>query len=315
MSVIVFGSYAKALVMTTQRIPLVGETVLGRDFRQTFGGKGSDMAVQAARLGSMVEFIGVVGKDAFGDEFLDLMEVEGVGVSGVRQTDKLATGAGFIIKDDPGHNIIVVDMGANSLFVEQDVDNNRELLEGAKVALAQLEIPLPTALWGLKKAKEAGLTTILNPAPAQNLTGLDLSCIDILTPNETEARVALGLDPNAHISNEEVANRLMRTGCGSVVMTLGEKGVVGFTSQDSFEIAPFKIDPVDSNGAGDSFNASLAVGLAEGKGLKEAAEFGSVVAALCCTRWETVPSYHTRDEVNAILQAQTRQSQSAKNRK
>lgn len=299
MPIVLFGSYAKALVMTTARVPMVGETVLGRDFRQTFGGKGSDMAVQAARLGASVEFIGVVGKDTFGQEFIDLMRAEDIGVKGLRQTDELATGAGFIVKDDLGRNLIVVDMGANGLFSKTDIEANLDLVGNAGVALAQLEIPLETALYGLQKAKEAGATTILNPAPALDLHEQDLSCVDILTPNETEARVALGLAPDADLSNEETANRLMQTGCGAVVMTLGENGVAGFTPEGCFSVPPFKVDIVDSNGAGDSFNAALAVGLLEGKSLEEAAGFGAVVAALCCTRWETVPSYHTRTEVEA----------------
>ena len=301
MSVIVFGSYAKALVMTTARVPLVGETVLGRDFRQTYGGKGSDMAVQAARLGARVEFIGVVGEDAFGREFVDLMVAEGIGIAGLRRTAELATGAGFIVKDDLGRNLIVVDMGANKLFTPADVDANAGLLAGAKVALAQLEIPLETALHGLKQAAAAGVMTILNPAPAQDLRGRDLSMVDILTPNETEARVALGLAPDAALGNAEVAARLLETGCGAVVMTLGDKGAAGFTRTESFTVPPFKVEVVDSNGAGDCFNASLAVALAEGEGLRQATAFAAKVAALCCTRWETVPSYHTRAEVAAAL--------------
>lgn len=303
MSIVVFGSYAKALVMTTARVPTVGETVLGRDFRQTFGGKGSDMAVQAARLGLPVAFVGVVGDDTFGHEFADLMREEGVDICGLRMTSELATGAGFIVKDDLGRNLIVVDMGANKLFSPADVSAHASVLKQGKVALAQLEIPLETALFGLKTAKAAGLTTILNPAPAQNLTGWDLSCVDIVTPNESEARVALGLDPADPISLEAIAQRLLATGCGAVLMTLGEKGVAGFTPEGDFRLLPFAVEVVDSNGAGDSFNAALAVGLAEGKSLKEAAAFAAVVAALCCTRWETVPSYHTREEVAAVIAA------------
>ncbi|SNY90242.1 ribokinase [Cohaesibacter sp. ES.047] len=301
MSIIILGSYLRALVMTTERIPVVGETLLGRDFRQTFGGKGSDMAVQAARLGADVKFLGVIGTDMFGDEFVELMKQEGIGIEGLHQTSKLATGAGFIIKDEAAKNVIVIDMGANSLFGKDDITAHEGLIASGKIALAQLEVPIETALFGLQKAKDAGLTTILNPAPAQDLRGVDLGCVDILTPNETEARVALGLDPSDPLSHEDVARQLMETGVGAVVMTLGEDGVAGFTSEGSFTIPPYKVEVVDSNGAGDCFNASLAVGLSEGMAMEDAATFASRVAALCCTRWETVPSYHTRQEVEAIL--------------
>lgn len=301
MSVLVFGSYAKALVMTAARIPLVGETLLGWDFRQTFGGKGSDMAVQAARLGCRTDFAGVVGDDAFGREFIDLMKTEGIGIDDLRITSERPTGAGFIVKDDAAQNIIVVDMGANALFCREDVDAVLTRTKAPTVAIAQLEIPLETALYGLLRAKAIGAMTILNPAPAQNLAGRDLSMVDVLTPNETEARIALGLAPDDPTSNRDIAARLIGTGCGAVVMTLGEKGVVGTSRTGTFSIPAFKVAHVDSNGAGDSFNAGLAVGLSEGRSLEEAARFASAVAALCCTRWETVPSYHTRAEVEAFL--------------
>lgn len=301
MSVLVLGSYAKALVMTADRIPLAGETLLGRDFRQTFGGKGSDMAVQAARLDCPVEFAGVIGDDVFGHEFMALMKEEGIGTAALRVTDEKPTGAGLIIKDNAARNVIVVDMGANELFSAADVDKALSVTKPADIALAQLEIPLDTALYGLKAAAAGGARTILNPAPAQNLVGRDLSMVDILTPNETEARVALGLAPDDPTPNEEIARRLMETGCRAVVMTLGEDGVFGATAEEVFTIPAFRVDHVDSNGAGDSFNAALAVGLSEGKPLKDAARFAAAVAALCCTRWETVPSYHTRKEVDAFM--------------
>ncbi len=301
MSIVIFGSYAKALVMTATRIPTVGETLLGRDFRQTFGGKGSDMAVQAARLGAQVDYVGVVGDDTFGQEFQELMDAEGVATDGLRVSPDKPTGAGFIVKDDGGHNIIVVDMGANALFGRADVDAAQAQIDRASVALAQLEIPLDTALYGLEKAKAAGARTILNPAPAQELAGRDLSMVDILTPNETEARVALGLPPEDGLSHGDIAAKLLETGCGAVVMTLGEAGVAGFDREGSFTVKPFLVEVVDSNGAGDSFNASLAVALSEGKPLRDAARFAAAVAALCCTRWETVPSYHTRAQVDHFL--------------
>jgi ribokinase len=302
MSVVILGSYAKALVMTAARIPTVGETLIGWDFRQTFGGKGSDMAVQAARLGAAVAYVGVVGEDAFGREFTDLLTAEGVDLAGLRVTSERPTGAGFIVKDEKARNIIVVDPGANALFAPADIDRASTQIAAAKVALAPLEIPLETALYGLRAAKRAGLTTILNPAPALDLRQQDLSAIDILTPNETEARVTAGLAPNAAISNAEVAKLLLETGCGHVVMTLGEAGAAVFGRDRSLAISPCRVKVVDSNGAGDSFNAGLAVALSEGKTIAEAARFAGAVAALCCTQWETVPSYHTRAEVQRFLE-------------
>lgn len=167
MSIFIFGSYAKALVMTADRIPMVGETLIGDDFRQTWGGKGSDMAVQAARLGAKVAYAGVVGDDTFGHEFVTLMRDEGVNIDALTLTPELPTGAGLIIKDNQARNVIVVDMGANKLFSPAHVDEAKALIEQSRVALAQLEIPLETALYGLNLAKQLGNITILNPAPAR----------------------------------------------------------------------------------------------------------------------------------------------------
>lgn len=296
MKVCVIGSYAKALVMTADRIPLVGETLTGYDFRQTFGGKGSDMAVQAARLGAQVRYIGVVGGDMYGAEFYDLMKSEGIDTSGIRKATERPTGVGFIIKDKTAHNVIVVDKGANDLFDESDIDKNMGLIKESDVVLAQLEISAKTALYALKKAKELGKTTILNPAPAIDLSGYDLSFVDIITPNETEAGIIVG-GVSEGKPYEEIAKKVLETGCGNVVMTLGDKGAFVFNSKETYHLQPYKIEVVDSNGAGDSFNAALASALADNKTLREAVHYANAVAALCCTKWETIPSYHYKDQV------------------
>lgn len=301
MSVFILGSYAKALVMTVERIPLVGETLIGSDFRQTWGGKGSDMAVQAARLGSAIIYSGVVGDDDFGDEFIRLMKEEHIDIAALRKTKELPTGVGLIIKDQLARNIITVDMGANKLFSTLDIDNVIVAMASCNVVLTQLEIPLETALYGLRKAKELKKITILNPAPAQDLRGIDLSAIDYLTPNETEARVAVGLAPDDARSNREIADLLLQTGCRNIVMTLGDAGSTVFTAGQMFNTAPYRIEVVDSNGAGDSFNAALAVALDEGTSIVDAMDFANATAALCCSQWETIPSYHHRIQVENFM--------------
>lgn len=303
MKVCIIGSYAKALVMTADRIPLAGETLVGYDYRETYGGKGSDMAVQAARLGAEVSYIGVVGDDNFGQEFLSLMKEEGIKTKGIRVTKERPTGVGFIVKDKKARNVIVVDKGANELFSREDIDSNMDLIAASDVILAQLEIPLDTALYAMKKGRELGKTTILNPAPAVDLTAYRLADVDIITPNETEARVVVGKTPDVDYTNEQIAEVLFGTGCPCVVMTLGKDGVGIFKDGSSRYIEPFDVEVVDSNGAGDCFNASLACGLADGKSLEDAAQYANVVAGLCCTKWETVPSYHTAKQVAEVLKS------------
>ena len=300
----ILGSYAKALVVTADRIPLSGETLLGRDYRETYGGKGSDMAVQAARLGAEVRFLGVVGDDNLGREFGELMAAEGVDTTGLRVAAERNTGVGLIIKDTAGANIIVVDMGANELFDDSDLEASKAAIVGADTVLAQLEIPLETVLHGLAMAKAAGVRTVLNPAPAIDLTSVDLGCVDILTPNETEARVLLGLAPDDPTPNAVIASRILKLGCGAVVMTLGEKGTAAYAADPEFTetLTPaWAIDVVDSNGAGDSFNAALCTALGEGQELAQAVRFAAATAALCCTDWETVPSYHHRTQVEEFM--------------
>lgn len=302
-AVAVVGSYAKALVMTADRIPAPGETLIGRDFRGTFGGKGSDMAVQAARLGAAVTYLGVVGDDAHGAELRDLLEHEGVDLRGLRVAPGETTGVGFIVKDTAGRNVIVVDPGANAAFSPADVDAAAATVRTADVALAQLEIPLGTALHALSLAHAHGITTILNPAPAVDLRQTDLSSVDVLTPNEHEAKVALGLGPDDVVPAAELGARLLALGARAVIVTLGGSGSLVVTADQVTEVDPVRVAVVDSNGAGDSFNAALAVALGEGRDLPDAARFAGTVAALSCEHWETVPSYQDRTTVEAYLAA------------
>jgi len=299
--IVVVGSYATGLVMDVPRIPTKGETLIARNFRTTYGGKGSNMAVQAARLGAAVVFVGVVGVDSFGDAFVELMQREGVDTRHVRRTEERSTGAGFIICSDDGHNVITVDMGANELLSEADVDAAGETLAAADALLMPLEIPLGPALHAAKRAHEAGVATILNPAPAQDLTGLNMSMIDYLTPNETEAAVCLGRSGDEPAEEAELAAALRALGCGAVVMTLGERGSICFGEGQPIEAAGFAVEVRDSTGAGDAFNASLAVALAEGRPIADALRFANAFAALSTTKPDTVPSYHGRAEGEQLL--------------
>lgn len=301
-AIVLIGSYLVALVMDVERIPIPGETVLARNFREAYGGKGSDMAVQAARLGAPVHFVGCIGDDDFGRAFARLMQTEGVNIDLLQTRGELATGAGFIIKDKSGRNIITIDIGANQLFSPADVDGASLRMAPGSVVLTQLEIPLDTALHAMQVGRRQGATTILNPAPAYDLRGFHLEAVDYLTPNETEARVCLGLPPDDPTPDEEIARRLLELGCGAVLMTLGERGCLIVDAAGAAAVPAFALNNVvDSNGAGDSFNAAFAAALIEGMPRATAVRFANAVAGLCCTRWDTVPSYHTRAEVNAFL--------------
>jgi len=299
---LVFGSYITAMVMEMPRLPRVGETLTGHRFHQTHGGKGSNMAVQAVRLGAEVIFAGVIGQDASGDAFLATLAVEGIATHAVRRSATAPTGTGFIVVDANGRNMIVIDPGANLEFTPgNDFERLRPLLAGCGAALAQCEIPLATALEGLAAAKAAGARTILNPAPAINLTSYDLSAIDYLTPNETEARVCLGLDPTASVTEDQLAAGLLDLGVGAVIFTRGERGALLIARDRRFEQAAFEVTVCDTVGAGDSFNASFATALAEGCEEIPALRFACAAASLSTTRRDTLASYHRRAEVDVLL--------------
>ncbi|MDA3865870.1 MAG: ribokinase [Salinivirgaceae bacterium] len=300
--VIVIGSYLVALVMDTDRIPLQGETLVARNFHQTHGGKGSNQAVQAARLGAPTSFVGFVGNDSYGHSFVDLCKAEKVDTTNVRFSDKRPTGAGFIVCSNDGHNVITIDIAANLDLTPVAIDALTTDIIPGDIVLIQLEIPVESALYAAKVAKAKGAIVILNPAPAANLSNHDLSFIDFITPNETEARICSGVDQNRAITDEEAAQKLCVLGCKNVIVTQGEKGCLvlnenGFSSVEAFRFQ----DIVDSTGAGDSFNAAFAVGMLEEKTIAEACRFANAAAGLACTKADTIPSYHYRNEVNEFI--------------
>lgn len=296
--VTVVGSYIVALVMDTDRIPIEGETVLGRNYHSTHGGKGSNMACCAARLQADSTFMGKVGKDSFGEGFVALLQQESVNNHGILFTKNLSTGVGFIVSSSKGTNLIVIDIGANGDFLPKDIESNRNIIESSNVILSPLEIPLETALAAAKVANEKGIKSIINPAPAVDLRAADLSDVFAITPNETEGRLCLGLVPEDPISDEDLAKALLDLGVENVTLTLGPKGVL-WACENGLKIIPaLEVNFVDSVGAGDAFNAGLAVGLSENRPVIESIAIGVTTASLSTQKRETIESYPYREEVN-----------------
>jgi ribokinase len=296
--VTVVGSYIVALVIDTTRIPLEGETITGNNFHSTYGGKGSNMACCAARLQADSTFLGKVGKDSYAEDFIDLIKQEGVSRQGVLFSEHLSTGVGFIVSSKKGTNIIVIDAGANGDFSPEDIESNMHIIESSDVILSPLEIPLETALAAAKGAKAKGIKSIVNPAPAQDLRNSDLSNVFAITPNETEGRICLGLLPEDPISDEDLAISLLNLGAENVMLTLGPKGVLWASDAGLKLIPALEVNVVDSVGAGDAFNAGLAVGLSENRPVIEAIALGITTASLSTQKRETIDSYPRRGEVN-----------------
>jgi len=298
----VVGSYATGLTMKVDRLPCTGETLLGTGYRVDYGGKGSNQAVGCARLGAQVSFIARIGGDAFGEMALGLYRNERIDVTHIRQTVNAPTGVGFIVVEAvSGSNCIVLDPGANELLTAEDISQSEAAFDSSAVVLTQLEIPVTAAGAALSRGRAGGAITILNPAPVRPLPRSILQMVDVLTPNETEAKVLAGRSPDAALAREEdvveLARELIDGGVKQVVMTLGEKGALIVTASSSTHVPAVAMSAVDTTGAGDAFNAGLAMALACGTSLEVAVQFAVVTGGLAVTKEGVIPSLPNRDEV------------------
>lgn len=294
----VVGSYATGLTMKVERLPRTGETVLGRGYRVDFGGKGSNQAVGCARLGAKVGFVAKIGSDDFGQMAMGLYRGEGVDVSHVSQIDAAPTGVGFILVDAAsGDNCIGIDPGANGHLTPADVSQCEADLNSSAVVLTQLEIPVEAAEAALVRGRSCGVLTILNPAPVRPLPSSVLQVVDVLTPNQTEAKVLLGRDPVEPAEPDAIGRELIRKGVKQVVMTLGERGALIVTPSSCIHVPAIRVTPVDTTGAGDAFNAGLAVALACGASLESAVQFAVVTGGLAVTKEGVIPSLPRREQV------------------
>ncbi len=308
-SLVVVGSLNMDFVVSVDRLPVPGETVLGRDFQMIPGGKGANQACAAGKLGAgavAVRMIGRVGYDVFADHLKASLAAAGVDVSAVHASRSQPTGVALIWVDKAGQNSIVVASGANYALAAADVEAMRKVFHGAGVALFQLETPLDTVAAALALAREEGLRTMLDPAPAQPLPGELLARVDILTPNETEAQMLLGRAPTRVTPAEapELARALRRLGPRSVVLKLGDEGSYYSSDAESFHTPAFPVEVRDTTAAGDTFNAALAVALAEGQATDRAVRFANAAAAISVTRLGAQASAPARAEVDLLLKAE-----------
>ena len=296
----VVGSFVVGMTLRTSHMPVFGETLIGTDFDMGPGGKGSNQAVGVARLGAEAHFAGIIGADQLGTIATELYAAEGVNTRYLQKKERAATGAGFIILNVAGENGIIIDMGANQQLDAAFVDSVEAQLSRSDVVMSVLEIPVEGAARAMELGRRHGAKTILNPAPAQPLDATIFRHIDYLTPNETELRILLGLPPNDPTSTLELARQLREYGVGNLVVTMGEKGSLILSADGVTEVPGAAVEVVDTTGAGDAFNAGLAVALASGKPLPEAVRFANCAGAIACTRLGVIPSLGTREMVDAF---------------
>lgn len=306
--VVVLGSINVDLVIRSEKLPRPGETVLGGEFYQASGGKGANQAVAAARTSAApVAFIAAVGADELGRATLKNLRQENLDLRAVRMLDGHATGVALIAVDQHGQNQISVASGANAALTPDDVAAvDDAIFAGAKVFLACLESPLETVIAGLQRAKQFGLITILNPAPA-NAAIKDraiLELVDLLTPNESEAESLTGWDATHDLEDGIVAcDQLRQLGAKAVVLTRGASGCMLRDERREVSFFPAaEVTAVDATAAGDCFNGALASSLATGQDLRAAVRFASTAAGLSVTRRGAIPSLPTRHEVDEFLQ-------------
>jgi ribokinase len=301
-ALVILGVFVADTAYRADRLPRMGETILGRSFALGPGGKGSNQAVAAARLGAETHFITRLGEDAFGAMALATWEAAGVRPV-VRRDAGSYTGAAFIFVDAAsGDNAIIISPGAAMRIAPADLEAEAGLIGGARVFMTQLEQPLEAAVRGLELAREAGVTTILNPAPARELPDAVLALCDWVTPNESEATGLTGLPVAGVAAARAAADMLVARGAGGAVVTLGAEGALLHGAGVSELVPAVAAGPVvETTGAGDAFNGGFATGLAEGLSALEAVRLGCAVAGISVTRPGTAPSMPMRTEVEALL--------------
>ena len=299
--VVVVGSLNMDLVTRASRLPRAGETLIGQTFTTVPGGKGANQAVASARLGADVSMIGCVGTDAYGIQLCDALLVEGIDCRAV-STVEGSSGVALIVVDDTSQNAIVIVAGSNGELTPASLQAFDTVLQAAKVIVCQLEVPMATVGYALKRGRELGKTVILNPAPASApLPAEWYASIDYLIPNESEAGALSGVTVDSLDSARLAATRLIQAGAGKVIITLGPQGVL-FSDGQVFEhlVAP-KVKAVDTTAAGDTFVGGFAAALANGESEAEAIRFGQVAAALSVTRAGAQPSIPTLHDVQGFV--------------
>jgi ribokinase len=300
--IVILGIFVADTAYRAERMPKMGETILGRTFALGPGGKGSNQAVAAAMAGGRTHFITRLGKDDFAEIARATWAKAGVH-SEVTEDGESYTGAAFIfLEEATGNNAIIVSPGAAARITAGDLDAKADLIRSAAVFVTQLEQPIPAARRGLEIARAAGVRTILNPAPAAALDDALLGLCDFVTPNESEAETLTGLPVTSLAEAERAAEVLLQRGVGAVVVTLGANGALYRDRTRSVHVPVISAGPVvETTGAGDAFNGGFAVALSEGRDVVEAVRFGCATAGISVTRAGTAPSMPARSEIDALL--------------
>ena len=300
--IVILGVFVADTAYRASRQPKIGETIIGNEFSLGPGGKGSNQAAAAALAGGNVHFISRLGKDDFANMAISLWEKSGITPHVTQHSDSYTGAAYIFIENKSGNNAIIVSPGAAANINEDDIMANKELIQGSRVFMTQLEQSLDAAGTALYFAKEGGAITILNPAPAQPLGENILKLCDFVTPNEIEAEQITGIPVKSINDAETAAGKLIEKGASAAVITLGEQGALFKDNNQIIHQPSYQVGPVvETTGAGDAFNGGLAVALAEEMPIDKALRFACAAASISVTRQGTAPSMPDRHEIDTLL--------------
>jgi ribokinase len=278
-NITVVGSFVVGITVRVPRPPVLGESLIGDLFDTGPGGKGTNQAIAASRLGANVNLIALVGDDIFAEMAHKVFNAEGIGTDNIYQEKDINTGVGLVTLLESGDNSIICHLGANTHLRPEHVDRAEDVIAKSDIILTQFEIPTDSVARAMQLGRKHGAMTIWNPAPAKWVPPEFLTNIDLITPNETEARILLGLEPDDEISLDDLAEGITQLGVQSVVITMGKQGCFVITDGVRQVIPAPEVAEVDPTGAGDAFNAALAVGLGRGLSISDAARQANYAGA------------------------------------
>jgi ribokinase len=307
--VVVIGSSNTDMTVRLPSLPARGQTLLGEAFATSPGGKGANQAVAARRAGAEVVFVTAVGDDALGQSAIERYAAEGISVDHVRAVPGVPSGVALIFVSNDGENMIGVAPGANQSLSPEDIQRlPSSVFRNGDVLLVGLEIPIPTAIRAMARGRSAGMTVVLNPAPAPSLPPDDvrelLSAADVVTPNRVEALVLAGMRGSTGIDISGCSRRLLEVGPRAVVITLGSEGCLVNSGGEIHRIGAPRVEAVDTVGAGDAFSGALATALAEHIPLHRAALWASAAAALAVTKQGAQSALPYRAEIDSLADSQ-----------
>ncbi len=281
----VLGIFVADISFSGPKIPSIGETILGKKYNVGPGGKGCNQAIAIARLGGKTNFISKIGKDAYGELALKTLEKNKISTQNIIQDGNQQTGvAGILVDQNTGKNAINVIVGAPSSLRISEIEKQINLIKRSKIFLTQLEVPKDVTLHCLKTAKENGCITILNPAPASEISKEFYNNIDFFTPNETEAEFYTGIKITNDEEAKKASDKLLNLGIKKIIITLGEKGLFYSDGNEEIYLKASAVKAIDTTGAGDAFNGGLAYGLSKQKPIKECLELANKVAGISTTK-------------------------------